>query len=169
MAGWLSTCVFIRSLYFSPVFFINAQAHICEVGREKDGTNAWMWTLPYPDPCLCSQVIMGGMNTWTPIRLFKPTYVYSPLISDDVKKIRTHYNLKCEEEGMTVSGRHTTFFCLFYFKKVTVKVCNKKRENQYLLLLINTYYIRGLYLHDLWYVPLRTCDIIIIMPFQNTL
>ena len=48
---------------------------------------------------------MGGMNTWTPIRPFKPTYVYTPLISDDVKKIREHYKLNCREEGEYVFYR----------------------------------------------------------------
>ena len=61
-----------------------------------------MWVLPYPNPCACTEVIMGGMNTWTPIRPFKPTYVYSPLISNNIKKIRKHFNLACEEEGMAL-------------------------------------------------------------------
>ena len=78
------------------MYCIQVQTHICEVGREKDENNTWMWVLPYPDPCLCTEIIMGGMNTWTPIRPFKPVYAYSPLISDDVEKIREHYKLHCE-------------------------------------------------------------------------
>ena len=38
---------------------------------------------------------MGGVNTWTPIRPFRPTYVNSPLLSDDVDEIRAHYHLNC--------------------------------------------------------------------------
>ena len=86
-------------VFLSPVLIIYVHGHICEVGREKDETNIWMWVLPYPDPCLCTEVIMGGMNTWTPIRPFKPVYASTPLISDDMQKIRKHYNLKCDKEG----------------------------------------------------------------------
>ena len=71
-------------------------AIICEVGREIDQHNEWKWALPYPDPCGCTKVIMGGMNTWKPIRPFIPLYVESPLLSDDVNTIREHYGLTCD-------------------------------------------------------------------------
>ena len=71
-------------------------AHICEVGRERDESNTWRWVLPYQHPCECTKIIMGGVNTWTPIRPFKPTYVNTPLLSDDVDKIRKHYGLDCD-------------------------------------------------------------------------
>ena len=87
---------------FPPAYIIYAHGHICEVGREKDETDTWMWVLPYPNPCLCTEIIMGGMNTWTPIRPFKPVYASTPLISDDVEKIRKHYNLKCEKQGKNI-------------------------------------------------------------------
>ena len=35
------------------------------------------------------------MNTQTPIRSFKPTYVSKPLVSTDIAKIRKHYGLQC--------------------------------------------------------------------------
>ena len=42
-------------------------------------------------------VIMGGMNTWSPVRNFVPTNVDTPLLSNDVRAIRKHYELKCNE------------------------------------------------------------------------
>ena len=103
---------------FLAAYFIHAEAHICEVGREKDETNTWKWVLPYPDSCLCTEVIMGGINTRTPIRPFKPTYAFSPLLSDDIGKIREHYNLTCEEEGREIGigpilkKFHEIFICI---------------------------------------------------------
>ena len=35
------------------------------------------------------------MNTRTPIRPFKPTYVSKPLLSSSIAKIRRHYRLQC--------------------------------------------------------------------------
>ena len=98
----LSLILILFPLFSTLVYFIYTHGHTCEVGREKDETNTWMWVLPYPDPCLCTKVIMGGMNTWTPMRPFKPVYAKSPLLSDDVKEIRMHYNLKCEKEGKKI-------------------------------------------------------------------
>ena len=46
---------------------------------------------------------MGGMNTWTPIRPFVPTYYDSLLLSDDINKIREHYGLKCVDKSKFTS------------------------------------------------------------------
>ena len=78
---------------------MKVNAYICEVGQERNANNDWRWVLPYPNPCECTSVIMGGVNTWTPIRPFVPTYVLSPLISHDIKAIRAHYGLECDEVG----------------------------------------------------------------------
>ena len=78
---------------------MQVNTHICEVGRVRDQYKVWKLVLPYPDPCGCTEVIMGGMNTWTPIRSFEPTYVESPLLSDDIKAIRDHYQLVCDDNG----------------------------------------------------------------------
>ena len=74
---------------------MKVSAYICEVGRERDNNNIWRWVLPYQHPCKCTEIIMGGLNTWTPIRPFTPTYVNRPLLSDDGDKIRKHYGLTC--------------------------------------------------------------------------
>ena len=54
---------------------LHVRAHICEVGSELDESNTWRWVLPHQHPCECTEIIMGGVNTWTPIGSFKPTYV----------------------------------------------------------------------------------------------
>ena len=74
---------------------IYVRAHICEVGQEKNERGIWKWVLPYAEPCKCTSVRMGGMNTQTPIRPFRPTYVSKPLVSSKIAKIRKHYGLQC--------------------------------------------------------------------------
>ena len=78
---------------------VQVNPHICEIGQERDQYNVWKWVLPYPDPCKCTEVIMGDMNTCTHIRPFQPTYADSPLLSNDIKAIREHYQLVCDDNG----------------------------------------------------------------------
>ena len=47
---------------------------------------------------------MGGLNTWTPIRPFVPTYYNSPLLSDNINEIREHYGLDCNDESKLASN-----------------------------------------------------------------
>ena len=68
---------------------------MCEVGKEKGENGIWKWVLPYAEACECTSVKLGGTNTMTPIRPFKPLYVSKPLVSNDVAKIRQHYGLQC--------------------------------------------------------------------------
>ena len=86
---------------FSTGFLVQVKGYTCEVGNERNLDNEWKWVLPYPDPCECTSVIMGGMNTWTPTRPFVPTYADTPLLSEDVKTIRKHYKLNCNEGKLT--------------------------------------------------------------------
>ena len=72
----------------------------CYAGKEKDGSNNWRWVLPYKDPCACTSVRIGGLNTVTPKRAFEPTYTKELLISDDVEKIREHYGLQCKGKSL---------------------------------------------------------------------
>ena len=69
------------------------------MGRERNAHDEWRWVLPYPNPCECTSVIMGGMNTRTPIRPFVPVYAVIPLVAHDINLIREHYALKCEEQS----------------------------------------------------------------------
>ena len=84
-------------LLFSTGHLTRVDANTCEVANERNRHNEWKWVLPYPNPCGCTKIIMGGMNTWTPIRPFVPTYVETPLLSHDVDEIRRHYRLKCNK------------------------------------------------------------------------
>ena len=68
---------------------------------------------------------MGGMNTWTPIRPFVPTYADTPLLSEDVKAIRMHYGLKCNEGKFQISE------VIFRYKKQNKTKQNKtKKQNK---------------------------------------
>ncbi len=80
-------------IYFTGV----TQAFQCEVGQEPDPAknNKMRWVLPYKDPCQCTNIIQGGLNTITPRRPFKPHYIDTPLVTSDISKIRKHYNLDC--------------------------------------------------------------------------
>ena len=69
---------------------------MCEVGQERDETGIWKWVLPYAEPCDCTSVRFGGMNTRTPMRPFKPTFADKPLVSTNIAKIRQHYDLHCK-------------------------------------------------------------------------
>ena len=71
---------------------------MCEIGQEKDENDIWKWVLPYANPCTCTSVRLGGMNTRTPIRPFKPLYVTKPLVSTDVARIRQFYGLQCKRK-----------------------------------------------------------------------
>ena len=105
---------------------IQVRAHICEVGKEKDQRGIWKWVLPYAEPCKCTSVRMGGMNTRTPIRPFKPTYVSKPLASTDVAKIRKHYRLQCSGKNdiITVSIPKCKCTIGLYNGKMRSSSCN---------------------------------------------
>ena len=110
------TCITTVCNFDLTDYIIVVDAHICEVGRERDQHNEWKWVLPYPNPCECTSVIMGGLNTWTPIRPFIPVYVKSPLFSDDVNEIREHYGLACDANGKS---------CYIYWGSKTHNACKR--------------------------------------------
>ena len=75
-------------------------SHACIVGNERDeNNNVLKWVLPYKNPCKCTSVSLGGTNTWTPVRYFAPFIAESPIVSDDIIRIRTHFGLDCDEES----------------------------------------------------------------------
>ena len=86
-------------LFIPTVYLIEVKAYTCEAGRERDQFNEWKWVLPYTDPCECTRVIVGGLNTWTPISPLNLGQFYDELLlSNDIKEIREHYGLTCDEE-----------------------------------------------------------------------
>ena len=98
---------------------------MCEVGQEKDENGIWKWVLPYANPCACTSVRFGGINTRTPIRPFKPTYASKPLVSTDAAKIRQHYRLHCK--GKKEHPSKVSFF--------NVKICSNDCSSSNLVLL----------------------------------
>ena len=71
------------------------RAHVCEVGRERDENGVWKGVLPNANLCDCTGVRLGGINTRTPIRPFKPLDVTKPHVSTNFAKIRPFYELQC--------------------------------------------------------------------------
>ena len=122
---------------------LKVNAYICEVGRERNANNEWRWVLPYPNPCECTSVIMGGVNTWTPIRPFVPVYVLSPLLSNNIEAIRTHYGLECDEKSklsyIKIMINHQNLFDVHFLKGVLHLLpkismfCALSQNNQHLL------------------------------------
>ncbi|XP_072048493.1 coadhesin-like [Amphiura filiformis] len=90
-----NTLLMIQLLCVLTDRVVHVRPHACEVGQEKDKDNIWRWSLPYEDPCQCTSVRFGGLNAYTPVRPFEPTYVDTPWVGDDVEKIWDHYNLTC--------------------------------------------------------------------------
>ena len=72
------------------------RAHHCYIGQEPDANNDWHWVLPYEDPCACTGIRFGGLNTDTPERDFEPMHVEKPFLSDDLTEIRIRYGLECK-------------------------------------------------------------------------
>ena len=85
-------------MFVPTAYLIQVKSYTCEVGSERNQFNEWKWVLPYPNLCECTRVIMGGLNTWTPIRPFVPKHYDSPLLSDDINEIREYYGLNCDEQ-----------------------------------------------------------------------
>ena len=64
-----------------------------EVGQENNSD--YQWVLSYKDPCESSNFWYGGGNMFTPKRSFKPVYVETPVVGDNIDEIRDHFGLNC--------------------------------------------------------------------------
>ena len=107
-------------IFFMTDNVSNVEAYMtCHVGREGNQHNELKWVLSHPNPCECTRVIMGGINMWSSIRPSVPTYADTPSLSDDVKAIRSHYELKCNKESKNYND---VLFLRFYFCFVVVVV-----------------------------------------------
>ncbi|XP_072029727.1 uncharacterized protein [Amphiura filiformis] len=72
-----------------------SHAHLsCEV-THKDTGHVRQWFLPYEDPCECAIVRFGGWSMDTPGQPLNRVYADTPLVSNDVGRIREHYHLNC--------------------------------------------------------------------------
>ena len=78
---------------------IQVRAHSCEVGQQVTHDRNWRWVLTDEDPCTCTSLRLGGVNTDSPRRPHDPKDMDKPLISDDVEKIRSLLGLECSPKG----------------------------------------------------------------------
>ena len=72
---------------------MHVHSKVCEVGRERNQLNEWKYVLAYPNICECTQMIMGGIITWTPKRSFTPMY------GDNILLIMNNFRRQCEGLG----------------------------------------------------------------------
>ena len=58
------------------VFCVSFEAMVCSMGKEPDPSsrNRSRWVIPVEDPCKCTKIKLGGVNTGTPSRHFKVIY-----------------------------------------------------------------------------------------------
>ena len=95
------------------------------MGREIYQNKVWKWVLPYPDLCRCTALVIGGMNAWTPIRSFEPSYVEDPFLFDDINEIRDHFRLECKNYGKSFSNYslnvQTYTLCKLFRKMILLK------------------------------------------------
>ncbi|XP_033630815.1 uncharacterized protein LOC117292775 [Asterias rubens] len=87
-----------------------SKAMVCQMGQEPDSNAAhrYRWVIPVEDPCKCTEIRPGGINTRTPGRNFKVIYFDTILISNSPKEIRQWLN--CPDSSIPPNGEHTTTF-----------------------------------------------------------
>ncbi|XP_038061158.1 uncharacterized protein LOC119731931 [Patiria miniata] len=73
------------------------QAMYCEIGQEPDPAcqNRYRWVIPVKDPCQCTEVRVGSLNTRAPCRPFDIKYYDTFLHSSNQTEIRKWLN--CSE------------------------------------------------------------------------
>ena len=73
-------------------FFCKAMS--CSIGQEPDpeSHNRYRWLIPVEDPCQCTQIQLGGVNTRTPCRPFNVTYYDTFLLSNNTQEIQQWLN-----------------------------------------------------------------------------
>ncbi|XP_033638437.1 microfibril-associated glycoprotein 4-like [Asterias rubens] len=70
------------------------EALICTIGQERDPESGgrYRWVIPEPDPCQCTTIRVGGLNTRRPYRPFVVTYMDTFIHSNDQAEIQTWLN-----------------------------------------------------------------------------
>ena len=71
-------------------------AVVCSISQEHDPSagNIYRWVIPVEDPCSCTEIHMGGMNTRTSGRNFKVIYFDSPTSTAD--EVHEFLNCSCK-------------------------------------------------------------------------
>ncbi|XP_038061206.1 uncharacterized protein LOC119731954 [Patiria miniata] len=75
-----------------------SQAMYCEIGQEPDpaSQNRYRWVIPVKDPCQCTEVRVGSLNTRAPCGPFDVRYYDTFLHSSNQTEIRKWLN--CSEQ-----------------------------------------------------------------------
>ncbi|XP_071795749.1 uncharacterized protein [Asterias amurensis] len=111
----------------SILFLCQCDAMVCSISQEHDPSagNIYRWVVPVEDPCRCTEIRMGGMNTRTPCRNFKVIYFDIPMSTAD----EVHNLLNCSGEPVTKS---TSLTSSHYSASLTTEVnCADAGDGQY--------------------------------------
>ncbi|XP_022101869.1 uncharacterized protein LOC110985267 [Acanthaster planci] len=70
---------------------------VCTITQEPDpnSLNRYRWMIPVKNPCLCTEVWMGGVFTRSAVRPFKTTYLNTFLHSEDFEEVQNWMNCSC--------------------------------------------------------------------------
>ncbi|XP_071796120.1 uncharacterized protein [Asterias amurensis] len=84
----------VISLFCMFLLMQNAKGFDCSIGHERDPNegNRYRWVIPVDDPCKCTRLRVGGLNTRTPCRHFNVTYYDNFMQSDNAEEIRKWLN-----------------------------------------------------------------------------
>ena len=76
-------------------------AYTCYLGQEPDSDGRMKWVLPYGEPCACTEVRLGGLNTKAQPRPFTPTHIdlSAARSLNDMTAVLTHLNCLREKKG----------------------------------------------------------------------
>ncbi|XP_022111268.1 uncharacterized protein LOC110990532 [Acanthaster planci] len=87
MPEWLQLVVILALAY-------QIKAMHCVIGQEPDPAShgRYRWVIPVLDPCRCTEVQIGGMNTLAPHRPFEVVYFDTFLQSSNPVEIRKWFN-----------------------------------------------------------------------------
>ena len=86
--GGMNTITPYRPFIFHPLLLLlSSLAMVCLIGQEPDpgSSQQLRWVIPVIDPCSCTELQLGGMNTITPYRPFNVNY-FDDINLGDIKQ-----------------------------------------------------------------------------------
>ena len=88
------SCTFQTFDHNTNYYYFLCKAMSCSIGQEPDpeSHNRYRWVIPVEDPCQCTQIQLGGVNTRTPCRPFNVTYYDTFLHSNNTQEIQQWLN-----------------------------------------------------------------------------
>ncbi|XP_072046630.1 uncharacterized protein [Amphiura filiformis] len=92
-------------------WLVAAAAEVCYMGKQLDSTGLMRWSLPYSDPCICTKILLGGLNTHPVFTYEAYTSIDDPIIYMTLSEQDIKHNFSCKTlayEDITPQARLTT-------------------------------------------------------------